>query len=377
MTGARPTPGQFALVFSIFAILFAGSIFWPLTTDNLAFARTHATAWSMTLLAAPAFYIFARRFGREPLDNWWRLFWSFAWAMSLAHLWFGLVHLHDGDIASVFARQGPATAGVIFALVAIWGWDVFNAWFRDDWREDDILSRRFAFWLGAAAFFVSTVLFRNDAVSLGVGLILTVALATAALRRIDALGSWRSFFESPIPPAALAAILVVAALFGPGLFSTEAMTPADLAARQAKWTVWPALILGGVAVGLFIARAPRDLDAWGWPGWQIAGAGAYIAHVYAGFWIYFGGSFRAMLEAQGALVAASNWTLTLLWSLSALAAWRGRPAFWLHAASTAAFVISAALATYDRPGGVRWLGLAIAAVWLAIAAARFLKQRRW
>ena len=54
-------------------------VFAALASDNADFFRTHATAWTSALLAAPAFYIFARHFGRAGLGHWWRLFWTFGW----------------------------------------------------------------------------------------------------------------------------------------------------------------------------------------------------------------------------------------------------------------------------------------------------------
>ena len=374
MTDTRPTLGQTAIVFTAFAVLFAAAMFWPLATDNLAFKRTHATAWAMTLLATPAFCIFALTYGREPLDNWWRLFWTAGWLMAVAHFWYGLFDLHRGDVASVFERQGIALAGTIFLLLALWGWDVVNAWMRPDWREDDIASRRPAFWVGAVAFFISTVLFNNDRQSLIVGLILAAAIVVAVLRRVDALGSWRSFFDSPLPPAIACALGVGAALYGPVMLSTGTLTPTEVAASQAKWTLWPALGLGGVAAALFIARAPVDQADWGWSGWQIAGAIAFAAHVYAGFWVYFAGSFGAMFAAQGTLVAGGNWLLFVLWSASALTAWSGRRALWLHIPTTALFIAAALLSTYARPGAVKWVGLGFGAIW--IAAALFRAARR-
>ena len=374
MTDTRPTLGQFSIVLTIFAMLFAFAMFWPLATDNLAFKRTHATAWAMTLLATPAFYIFARTYGREPLDNWWRLFWTFGWFMAVAHFWYGLFHLHAGDAWSVFERQGIALAGTIFLLLFLWGWDVANCWFRLDWREEDILSRRPAFWVGAIAFFISTVLFNNDIQSLIVGLLMTAAILLGVLQRVDALGSWREFFDSPLPPVILCALGVGAALYGPVMMSTESLTPSATAASQAKWTIWPVLLLGGVAAALFIARAPLDEEEWGWSSWQIAGAIAYGGHIYAAFWIYFGGSFAAMYAAQGWLVAGSNWLLAILWTASALAAWTNRRAFWLHGATTLLFVISTVLSTYDRPGMVKWLGLGFAAIWIAAGVMRFIRR---
>ena len=186
----RPTLGQVAMTLSTFAVLFAFVTFWPLATDNLIFKRTHATAWAMTWLSIPAFYIFARTYGREPLTNWWRLSWTAGWVMAVIHFYFGLFGLHDGEAWSVFERQGYALAGTIFLMIAVWGWDVFNAWFRPDWEEDDILSRRPAFWIGAVAFFISLVLFNNDIQSLISGLLLTAALLVGVLQRIDGLDGW-------------------------------------------------------------------------------------------------------------------------------------------------------------------------------------------
>ena len=100
----RPTLGQVAITLTAFALLLVFAIFWPLASDNLVFKRTHATAWAMTLLATPAFYVFAKTYGREPLTNWWRLSWTAGWAMSFVHFYFGLFGLHAGDPVSVFER---------------------------------------------------------------------------------------------------------------------------------------------------------------------------------------------------------------------------------------------------------------------------------
>ncbi len=374
----RITLTQISVSLAAFALLTAFAVFWPLLTANLIFERTHATAWAMTLLATPAFYIFARTYGRAPLTNWWRLFWTFGWIMALLHFWFGLFGMHAGDPISVFQRQGWVLAGTIFLLIALWGWDVVNAWVQPDWWEEDFLSRHLAFWVGLIAFFVSTVLFNNDVPSLVTGLLMAAAVLLGAAQRVDALSGWRAFFDSPLPPAILGVGLVAAALFGPSMLSTADMTPGAVAAMQAKWTTWPALFIGGVAAAIFIAFArlsdPKPREDWGWTGWQIAGAGAYLIHVYAGFWLAFGGSFTAMIAAQGWLVTGANLLLALLWPASALVAWVGLRIFPLHLASTALFVVATVLSTWDRPGLVKWLGLGFAAIWAVVAVVRFIRR---
>lgn len=317
----RPTLGQVAITLSDFAAMFAFITFWSLASDNLIFKRTHATAWAMTLLATPAFYIFARTYGREPLINWWRLSRTAGWVMSLIHFYYGLFGLHDGDAWSVHERQGWALAGTIFLLVAVWGWDVFNAWARPDWEEEDILSRRPAFWLGAAAFFISTVLFNNDIQSLTVGLILTAALLVGVLPRIDGLDGWDDFLASEATILILGVGTVVVAMFGPTFLSTAGMTNSEIAAMQSKWTAWPVIFLGGAAAALFIVHRPDNLGDWGWPNWQIAGAAAYGVHVYASLGGSFDWSFAAMINQQGGLVGWANIALLILWTASAVAAW--------------------------------------------------------
>lgn len=368
-----PTLGQAAITLTALAVLFAFSVFQPLMTDNLALGRTHASAWAMTLLSTPALYIFARTYGRAPLTNWWRLSWTAGLVMALVHLWFGLFEMHDGDPVSVFTRQGPLLSGTVFLLPVLWFWDVMNAWVRPDWREEDILSRRPAFWLAVVALFVSTVLFNNHAPSFTTGLILTSALLLAAFQRVDALASWREVFESPVPPVILGVGLVAAALMAPPIFSAGEMTPSEVAAAQAEWTVWPVLLLGGVAVTILIAKVPNAAD-WGWGGWWIAGAAAYLAHVYAGLGPVFGGSLAAMIAAQGWLVGGANLALAALWTASALAAWAGRRASPLHIGATALFVISTVLSTWERPGAVFWLGAALACLWLVAAEMRLLRR---
>jgi len=367
----RPSLSQVALTLSAFALMLAFITFWPLASDNLIFKRTHATAWAMTLLATPAFYIFARCYGREPLTNWWRLSWTAGWVMSVIHAYYGLWGLHDGEVASVFERQGWVLAGTIFLLIVVWGWDVFNAWARPDWEEDDILSRRPAFWIGAVAFFISTVLFNNDIQSLTCGLILSAALLTGVLQRIDRLDGWDDFFASEATILILGVGVVLIAMIGPTFLATADMTNTEISAMQAKWTAWPVIFLGGVAAALYIAHAPENLADWGWANWHVAGAAAYGVHVYAGLAGNFDRSFAAMFDQQGAIVGWANISLLALWTASAVAAWMAWRVTWLHTATTALFVIAAAASSFFLGDSVIWLTGLMALGWAGGAIYRF------
>ncbi|MEM7270914.1 MAG: hypothetical protein AAF401_16875, partial [Pseudomonadota bacterium] len=179
------------------------------------------------------------------------------------------------------------------------------------------------------------------------------------------------FFASEATILILAAGTIAAALFGPTFLSTAETTNSMIADMQAQWTAWPTLFLGGVAAALFIAKAPDGLADWGWANWQIAGAAAYAAHVYAGFWLVFGGSFEAMFAKQGDMVAWSNLILLILWVASAAAAWMKWRGAWLHIAATALFMISGMLSAYFMGDSVVYLAGAIALGWVGAAIARF------
>lgn len=375
-TSNRASPlAQTALTVSAFAIMFAGAMFWPLMTDNLMFERTHATAWAMTLLATPAFYIFARNYGddRRPLTNWWRLSWTAGWVMALIHFWFGLMEMHHGDAGSVFSRQGFALAFTIFGLLFVWGFDVFFAWVRRDWTEDDVFTRRLAFWWALLAFFVSTVIFNNDAPSMVVGLVMTGAIVVAVFQRIDGQQSWREAFDGWVPPVVIGGILVPATLFGPVFLGEDVMLPSEIAEMEARLTVWPVLILGGVAAALFIAKAPERHWTWGWAGWSITGYLAYLVHLYAGYSVYFDG-WSATLAHQGWLVLGANLFLLGIWTISsALATYRIK-AVWLHGATMLVLVVLTVMSIWDRQTVVFWLGCALGAMWVGVAIWRLAKR---
>jgi hypothetical protein len=132
-TACRVEPRVLTLF--LFSAAAAFVVFGGLASDNADFFRTHATAWTSALLATPAFFIFARHFGRAGLGQWWRLFWTFGWLMIVIHFYFGLGIMHFWDPISVFQRQGFAIAAPIFLLQITWLIDIGLAFIRRDWRR--------------------------------------------------------------------------------------------------------------------------------------------------------------------------------------------------------------------------------------------------
>lgn len=185
-----PAPALVAAL-GAFSVLLAASMFGGLASGDIDFLRTHATAWSMTLLASPAMYLFVARFRRQPLNDWWRMFWTAGLCMNVVHFYFGLFHLHDGEPTTVFQRQGFMLAFSIFFFLGLWALDVLAAWIRVR-RPTSWIARRvpdygwfnsFAFVVGFLTFFISTVIFRNDDNSLVVGLVMTGAVVGGLVHR--------------------------------------------------------------------------------------------------------------------------------------------------------------------------------------------------
>jgi len=174
----------FVAAFGCFSLLLAASMLGGLASDDADFLRTHATAWSMALLATPPMYIFVSRYRRQPLDDWWRMFWSFGWLMNIVHFHFGLFHLHDGQPLTVFERQGFLLAFSIFFFTGLWGIDVVAAWVRPGWAPPYGFLDSATFAVAFLTFFISTVIFNNDRTSLVVGLIMTFVVVAALARRL-------------------------------------------------------------------------------------------------------------------------------------------------------------------------------------------------
>lgn len=169
------------------------------------------------------------------------------------------------------------------------------------------------------------------------------------------------------------------AVFAIGLALTVflSLSADDPAYARAKYSIWPVVALGGWAVALMLRHGfTPALDATHWRVWWAGGLLAYALHLYWGFGVIYGASFRAVYAGQGALVASANFGLFALWLLSASAAFARLPALWLHLFAAALFVVATLAATilFGRDispvGGVIVLLLWLAALYLRLPERR-------
>jgi hypothetical protein len=175
-----------------FSVLLTTSLLGGLASDSIAFFRTHATAWSMTLMASVAMYFFVSRFRRGSPGPWWLAFCLFGWFINVVHFYYGLFHLHDGEPVTVFQRQGFLLAFSIFFFLAVWGLDAIAAVTRSVQPSGWVARVAppygwfdiFAFLVGFVTFFISTVIFQNDATSFWVGLVMTGAVIAGVIVRM-------------------------------------------------------------------------------------------------------------------------------------------------------------------------------------------------
>lgn len=157
------------------------------------------------------------------------------------------------------------------------------------------------------------------------------------------------------------AIGLALTMFGPLL------TPNPDHAR-AVWSIWPVLVLGGVAVARLIRFDPVLTNAH-WLGWWATGFVFYLIHLYFGFVVVYGGSIAAVLDGQGRLTAASNAALLLFWGGSILAALlprEPRGEVMLHRVASLLFAATAlpsSLVFASHPMS-RLTGVALLALWL-------------
>ncbi|MEL6234380.1 MAG: hypothetical protein AAFR46_08215 [Pseudomonadota bacterium] len=160
-------------------------------------------------------------------------------------------------------------------------------------------------------------------------------------------------------------------IFAAGLFAT-ALGPV-LAANpdhaRAVWSVWPVLVLGGVAVARLIRYGPGPIRT-GWLGWWMAGFAFYLIHLWFGFAVIYGADPARVIAGQGLLTAVANTALLVVWGLSILAALLpheplGETA--LHILASLIFLATALPSTLvfaDHPVSFA-IGLALALLWAA------------
>jgi hypothetical protein len=370
MSTARiPSSSAFVVAFAAFSLLFAASMFGGLTADSPAFLRTHATAWSMTLLASVAMFRFVGRWRVKPLDDWWRWFWTFGWLTNIVHFYFGLFHLHGGNAVSVFERQGLGLALAIFFFTGLWGIDVVAAWLRPRWAPPYGWLDNITFAVAFATFFISTVVFNNDSASLVVGSIMILTVAAALVVRLAPRPQIWSAEGTRKTSAAPFVLFVFAVALATALLAPLAF--GDVIYHRARFTIWAALTLASPAIALAVLRIGRAPLGAAWLAWWTAALAFYLLHIWYGFGVMFAGSWSATAEAQGPGVTVSNFALAALWSASVAAGWLQLGATWLHALATALLVVNATTSTllFGRPPSPL-IGGAFAAVIAAAALVR-------
>jgi hypothetical protein len=169
-------------------------------------------------------------------------------------------------------------------------------------------------------------------------------------------GSWA------VLPWLAFAVAMTAALLGP-------LAADDLVYGRTRFSIWATLLLATPALILVVLRAARRPFGPVWRAWWTVAFAGYLVHLWYGFAVMFGADLGATFEAQGTVVATSNFLLALLWAASVAIAWWGRPMPWLHGAASLLFCVSALTSTlvFGRPpspwfGGALLGGLVAAAV---------------
>lgn len=106
------------------------------------------------------------------------------------------------------------------------------------------------------------------------------------------------------------------------VFSSIA-TPAVAFARAQRF-IWVSFLFAAPALALYFHRVRRAPLTNLWRLTWTASCLAYLAHFYYAYVVLFRGDFGAVFAAQGTLVAASNFAVTVLWAIDALLSWLTR-----------------------------------------------------
>jgi hypothetical protein len=106
------------------------------------------------------------------------------------------------------------------------------------------------------------------------------------------------------------------------IFSSIA-TPAVAYARAQRF-IWVSMLFAAPALALYFLRVRRAPLSNLWRLAWTASCLAYLAHFYYSYVVLFRSDFAAVFAAQGTLVAASNFAVTVLWGLDALLSWLTR-----------------------------------------------------
>jgi hypothetical protein len=179
----KPTLDQLTFAFVPFSLMLAASILSAVTQPAVAYARTQFLIWTALVLATPALAEYVLAFGRRPLSNYWRLFWSFAWITYLVHFQYGFGSLFHGQLRAVLVSQGAVVAVSNFLATGLWSFDALVSWITRQ-RPAWILSvRSVTHLLIFVSFFLSAVIFHSGVVR-WLGLAMTVTVGATIVIRV-------------------------------------------------------------------------------------------------------------------------------------------------------------------------------------------------
>jgi len=181
----KPTLQQLTLAFVPFAFMIAASILVAVLQPAVAFARARFLIWTAVVLATPALVEFVLAWGRKPLSNYWRLFWTFSCLAYLAHFYYGFAILFRGDAGAVAQSQGTLVALSNYVVTGLWPLDALLSWItrkRPAWIR---FLRFLTHFLVLVSFFLSAVIFHSGP-GRWLGLAMSLAVAAAiAVRTIS------------------------------------------------------------------------------------------------------------------------------------------------------------------------------------------------
>ncbi|RMF34950.1 MAG: hypothetical protein D6754_14110 [Alphaproteobacteria bacterium] len=168
-------------------------------------------------------------------------------------------------------------------------------------------------------------------------------------------------FREPVLMLATLSAGLVVTVFG-GLAAEDATH------ARAVYSIWPVLLLGGIAVARFIRLGP-SMEGTGWLGWWSLGLIAYLIHLLFAFGGVYDFDPRAVIAGQGLFTAAVNVLLLVLWLLSVIAAFIPSEPPWERGLNivTAALFIATALTSslvFGHHPVSNALGVLLVVIWL-------------
>jgi hypothetical protein len=186
MTDLSRTPTRLQLTFTFvpFSLALAFSIFAAILQPAVDFARAQFLIRSSLFLTTPALFIYILCFHRNPLNNYWRLYWTCGCLAYLAHFYFAYFILFRGDFAAVLVAQGALVAWSNMAVTALWTLDILLSWLTVQRPGAIVWFRTVTHLLVFVSFFLATVVFKDGLIRY-LGIAMTVGVLAGLLLRLS------------------------------------------------------------------------------------------------------------------------------------------------------------------------------------------------